>query len=66
MTIAEMPISCPFCVYDVTLGHFVFSVLDTSAPGDIPPDIASLPVVGIRSVGNVLYIDIEGGFENEG
>ena len=25
--------------------------------GDVPPDIATLPVVGLRSVDNVLYID---------
>ena len=57
MTISELPISGPYCVYDVSTGHFIYSMFDDTASGDIAPDIAVLPVVGLHSVGGVLYID---------
>lgn len=57
MIINDLPITCPFCVYDTTTGHYIFSLLDLSAGGDVLPDIAALPVVGLRSVDGVLYID---------
>lgn len=55
--INDLPITCPFRVYDITTGHFIFSLLDLREGGDVPPDVAILPVVGIRSIGDVLYID---------
>lgn len=55
--INDLPITCPFRVYDRTTGHFIFSLLDLSNGGDVPPDVAFLPVVSIRSIGDVLYID---------
>lgn len=54
----DLPITSPFRVYDITVGHYVHSWLDRSQPGDLPPDVAVLPVVGLRSVDGVLYIDV--------
>ena len=54
----DLPLSAPFRIYDVTTGHYIHSWLDRSQPGDIAPDVAMLPVVGLRSVDNVLYIDV--------
>lgn len=54
----DLPITGPYRVYDVTTGHFIHSWLDRNAPGDIAPDIAILPVVGLRSFDGVLYIDV--------
>lgn len=55
--INDLPITSPFRVYDISTGHYIHSWLDRSAPGDIPPDVAMLPVDGLRSVDGVLYID---------
>jgi len=57
MIINDLPITSPFRVYDMNSGHFIFSLLDLADGGDVPPDIAILPVVGLRSVDGVLYID---------
>ena len=61
LLIADMNLTCRFCVRDLNTGHYIFSRLDQDAPGDIPPDIACLPVFGICPVhtesGPVLYID---------
>ena len=61
--IADLPIDSPFRVYDLRSGNYVYSWLDSSAPGDLPPDIGCLPVLGLRSVltvrSKVLYIDTE-------
>jgi len=61
--IADLDIRSAFCVYDTISGHYIYSCLDPAGPGDIPPDIACLPVVRTRSVGSsvsvVLYIDVE-------
>ena len=60
-TIADLTISGPFCVFDTSSGQYIYSYLDPAGPGDIPPDIACLPVLGMRAVGSsvasVLYID---------
>ena len=60
--VADLNIAGPFCVLDLNSGHYIYQHLDRSAPGDLPPDIACLPVVGFRSVGSdtarVLYIDV--------
>ena len=55
--INDLPLTIPFCVYDVGKGQYIFSILRPEDGGDVPPDIAMLPVVGIRAVDNVLYID---------
>ena len=57
LTIADLTITSRYQVYDINLGHYIFSYLDPSASGDIPPDIAILPVKGLRTIGNVLIID---------
>ena len=59
--INDLPITSPFRVYDIDTGHYVFSLLDLSHGGDVPPDVAMLPVIGIRSVDGVLYIDTRTG-----
>lgn len=59
--INDLPITSPFRVYDIDTGHYIFSLLDTSQYGDVPPDVATLPVVGLRSVDGVLYIDTRTG-----
>ena len=55
--INDIPVTAPFRVYDISTGHFIFSLLNPNVPGDIPPDIATLPVVGLRVMSGVLYID---------
>ena len=57
MTIADIGIVGRFRVYDLNLGHYIYSYLDTTAPGDLPPDIAVLPVLGMRIHDGILYID---------
>jgi len=57
MIINDLPITGPYEVYDISTGHCIFSWLDSSAPGDIPPDVAMLPVIRSRSAGPVLRID---------
>lgn len=58
MKISDLNISAPFEVYAVYIGHYIFSIMDPSEPGDIPPDIACLPVSGLRSIDNVTIIDV--------
>lgn len=55
--INDLPLTIPFRVYDMTTGHFIFSILSKGDSGDMPPDIAMLPVKGLRAVGGVTYID---------
>ena len=57
MIINDLVITGPYQVYDVELNHYVFSWLDRSAPGDIPPDIAVLPVKRTYNVGDVMIIE---------
>ena len=54
--INDLPITIPFRIFDRNLGHYIFSLLDTTEGGDVPPDIAFLPVDEIRSEGNVTII----------
>jgi len=54
--IADLPISSPFRIFDRNLGHYIFSILDTTEGGDVPPDIAFLPVDDVHTEGNVLII----------
>ena len=48
--INDLDIRGPFTVYAANIGHYVYSFLDPAGPGDIPPDIACLPVLSVRSV----------------
>ncbi len=54
----DIEISGAFCVYATNLGNYIFQYLDTTKPGDIPPDIASLSVVSIHNFENVKYITV--------
>lgn len=56
--INDLPLTIPFRVYDVYKGQYIYSMLNRYDSGDIPPDVAMLPVVGLRAVGGVLYIDV--------
>ena len=58
MIVNDLPVSIPFRIYDTTTGHYIFSILDPQQDGDVPPDIAFLPVVGLRAIDNVQYIDV--------
>ena len=58
MIVNDLPVSIPFRIYDTTTGHYIFSILDPQQGGDVPPDVAFLPVVGLRAVDNVQYIDV--------
>lgn len=58
MIISDVAITIPFRVKDLTTGNYIFSIMDRSAPGDMPPDIAVLPVVGV-SVDRSGYMEIE-------
>ena len=59
--INDLDIRQPFRVFDMSTGSYIFSLLRLDQPGDIPPDIAMLPVIGTRKIrsdsGSVLYID---------
>lgn len=55
--INDLPLTIPFRVYDMTTGHYIFSILSPDDGGDCPPDIALLPVKGLRAVDGVTYID---------
>lgn len=58
MIVNDLPVSIPFRIYDTTTGHYIFSILFPEDGGDVPPDIAFLPVVGLRAVDGVLYVDV--------
>lgn len=47
MIINDIPLRIPFRIKDIDSGHYIFSILNPSDDGDIPFDIASLPVVGV-------------------
>lgn len=57
----DINITGPFQVYAVNIGHYVFSwgLFDRSAHGDIPPDVARLPVLRTYFSGPVLIIETE-------
>ena len=48
MTINDIQITAPFRIKDIDTGHYIYSILDSSAPGDLPFDIAVLPVVDVK------------------
>ena len=59
MIINDLTISGPYQVFAPSIGHSLFSWLDRSAPGDIPPDVACLPVLRTYYSGPVLIIETE-------
>lgn len=59
MTINDLQITGQHCVFDVNIEHYIFSWLDRSAPGDIPPEVACLPVLRSYQEGPVLIIETE-------
>lgn len=59
MIINDLIINGPYQVLDVSIGHYIYSWLDRSAPGDIPPDIAILPVRKTYFEGPVMIIETE-------
>lgn len=58
ITVNDIEISGPFTVYAVQLGHYIFQYLDTTQPGDVPPDIALLPVVSVHDFAGVTCISV--------
>ncbi|MBP5461640.1 MAG: hypothetical protein J6Y20_05885 [Lachnospiraceae bacterium] len=59
MTINDVPVTIPFRIHDVVSGHYIYSILDRDAPGDIPPDIAVLPVLGVMIDKRNGYMEID-------
>lgn len=55
--INDLPLTIPFQVYDVNKGHYIFSIMSPDDGGDVPPDVALLPVKGLRAIDGVLIID---------
>ena len=47
MIVNDVPLTIPFRIKDISSGHYIFSILNRSDSGDIPPDIAFLPVIGV-------------------
>lgn len=56
--VSNIEISGAFCIYAASLGNYIFQYLDTTKPGDIPPDIACLSVVSVYNSKNVTYITV--------
>ena len=55
VTINDLPVSGLFKVYDIRSRSVIFF----SAGGDVPPDVAMLPVIRFHSCNDVIYIDVE-------
>lgn len=47
MIINDIPLTIPFRIKDIDSGHYIFSILSKEDDGDLPFDIAFLPVVGV-------------------
>ena len=47
MIINDLPLKIPFRILDITSGHYIYSILSPKDGGDIPFDIATLPVIGV-------------------
>lgn len=47
MIINDVPLTIPFRIKDINSGHYIFSILSEKDGGDLPFDIAFLPVVGV-------------------
>lgn len=59
LTVADLPIYSPFRIKDVNSGHYIYSIMNVELPGDIPPDIAVLPVLGVMIDKKHNYMEIE-------
>ena len=66
MIINDLNINSPYRVYNMSTGETIFELPDLNTPGDIPPDVAVLPVLGLRTVlapfgpvKKILYIDTQ-------
>lgn len=61
MIINDIEIDGLYKVFAVNIGQFIFDRLDPAVPGDIPPDVACLPVISTRWIRSdtrsVLHID---------
>ena len=58
MIISDLNIALPFRIKDLRINHYIFSNLDLKS-GDLPPDIAVLPVVGVMIDQKNHYMEIE-------
>ena len=47
MIINDIPLTIPFRIKDINSGHYIFSILHPDDSGDIPFDVAFMPVVGV-------------------
>lgn len=59
MIVNDIPLTIPFRIKDIDTGHYIYSITDKSAPGDLPPDIALLKVVGVMIDQRSQYMEIE-------
>lgn len=57
----DIDFSIPFQIYDCTTDRYIFSIMDESEGGDIPPDIAMLPASGmvVDKRNGMTTIDVE-------
>lgn len=58
MTISDLPLLDLFKVRDLRSGTVIYSGFD-SVHNPFPPEIASLPVLGLFAVDDILYIHTE-------
>lgn len=47
MIVNDVPLTIPFRIKDINSGHYIFSILSEKDDGDLPFDIAFLPVIGV-------------------
>lgn len=59
MMINDIPMTIPFRIKDINSGNYIFSILNPSDGGDLPFDIAFLPVVAIYAANDELIIETE-------
>ena len=59
MIINDVPLRVPFRIKDIDSGHYIFSILNKKDDGDLPFDIASLPVVGVMIDQNSGMMEVE-------
>lgn len=61
MTINDLTIPAPLAVFDTRSERVIFRSAGHEKPDDIPPDVASLRVLRIYAVDDVVYIDTDAG-----
>lgn len=47
MIVNDLPLTIPFRIKDITSGHYIFSILNPTDDGDLPFDVAFMPVLGV-------------------